>query len=242
MADFVFRRKEQKYLMTAAQTEAVKEAMARNMVPDRYAFSSIRNVYYDSPDFRLIRRSLEKPEYKEKFRIRAYGETADDTTVFLELKKKYNGIVYKRRLAMKAADAVEYMADLDKSLGDTQIGREIDYFKRFYGNLQPAMFLSYDRQSWRSPDGLLRITLDTNIRFRTYDVDLRSACYGEELLEPGQALMEIKAPGAMPMWVASLLSEQKIMKKPYTKYGYAYMRLLAEHRLNAEESRGTNYV
>ena len=239
MADFVFRRKEQKYLMDEAQTEAVKKAMLLHMNPDRYAFSAIRNVYYDSPDFRLIRRSLEKPEYKEKFRIRSYGETDDDTRVFLELKKKYNGIVYKRRMTMKAKDAAEYMADLDKSLGDTQIGREIDYFKRFYGNLYPAMFLSYDRHSWRSPDGILRITLDTNIRFRTYDVDLRSACYGEELLGPGQTLMEIKAPGAIPMWLATLLSENKIMKKPYTKYGYAYMRLLAEHRL---ESRGTQNV
>ena len=239
MADFVFRRKEQKYLMDEAQTEAVKAAMLLHMKPDRYAVSAIRNVYYDTPDFRLIRRSLERPEYKEKFRIRSYGDATDDSKVFLELKKKYNGIVYKRRLTMKTKDAAEYMADPQKSLADTQIGREIDYFKSFYGNLYPAMYLSYDRYSWRSPDGTLRITLDSNIRFRTYDVDLRSPCYGEELLEPGQALMEIKAPGAIPLWLASLLSQHKIMKKPYTKYGYAYMRLLSEHRL---ESRGNQYV
>ena len=239
MADFVFRRREQKYLMSAEQAEAVKEAMARNMLPDRYFISAIRNIYYDTPDFRLIRRSIEKPEYKEKIRLRSYGDARDDSKVFLELKKKYRGIVYKRRLALRTADAVAYMADLDKSLGDTQIGREIDYFKRFYAELYPAVYLSYDRLSWRSHDGELRITMDTNIRYRTEDVDLRSPCYGTDLLEPGQALMEIKAPGAMPLWLASLLSEQKIRQTSYSKYGSAYQRLLAEHKL---ESRGFHYV
>lgn len=239
MADFVFRRREQKYLLDASQTAAVLAAMERHMEPDRYAVSAIRNIYYDTPDYRLIRRSIEKPAYKEKLRLRSYGDAEWDSKVFLEMKKKYDGVVYKRRVSLTCREAMEYMSDPDKKLADTQIGRELDYFKQFYVQLLPALYMSYDRHSWRSRDKQLRVTVDSNIRYRTWDLDLTSPSGGEELLEPGQALMEIKAPGAMPLWLAQLLSEQKIRQRSFSKYGTAYRRLLAEQKL---EVRGVHYV
>lgn len=239
MADFVFRRREQKYLLDEIQVAAVREAMAANMEPDRYAVSAIRNIYFDTPDYRLIRRSLEKPEYKEKLRLRSYGDATDTSRVFLEMKKKYLGVVYKRRVELTTRYAMDYMADPEMSLADTQIGREMDYFKKFYGELFPALYMSYDRLSWRSRDGQLRITLDSNILYRTRDVALTSPSFGTPLLEPGRAVMEIKAPGAMPLWLARLLSEQKIRQTSFSKYGTAYRRLLTEHKI---ESRGFHYV
>ncbi len=239
MADFVFRRKEQKYMLTAEQAAAFREAMAANMEHDRYATSAIRNIYYDTPDHRLIRRSLEKPAYKEKLRLRSYGDATADSKVFLEMKKKYKGVVYKRRIRLRTAAAQTYMADPAARLEDSQIGREIDYFKQFYRNLQPALFLSYDRESWRSRDGQLRITMDWNIRYRTEELDLTRPNTGQMLLEPGTHLVEIKSPGAMPLWLAKVLSENQIRQRSFSKYGAVYMRLLEEQTM---ESRGTQDV
>lgn len=239
MAELIFKRTEQKYLLDAAQTAAFRVAMGLHMAPDRYATSAIRNLYYDTPDYRLIRRSLEKPAYKEKLRLRAYGDVCPETKVFLEMKKKYAGIVYKRRLSLKEQAATRYMADPQARLDKTQIGREIDYFKDFYPDLAPRVYLSYDRQSWRSEDGMLRITMDWNIQYRTEALDLKQPCWGEQLLEPGQTLVEIKAPGTMPMWLVRTLSENRIRQFSFSKYGTVYMRLLREHKI---ESRGYHYV
>ena len=141
MADFVFRRREQKYILDGAQAAAFRAAMAQFMEHDRYATSAIRNIYYDTPDYRLIRRSLEKPEYKEKLRLRSYGDATADSKVFLEMKKKYQGVVHKRRIRLRTQEAQQYMADPEARLEDSQIGREIDYFKKFYGDLFPAVLL-----------------------------------------------------------------------------------------------------
>ena len=136
MGNLVFRRKEQKYLLDDRQRRAFIEQMEAHMQPDKYPRSSIRNIYYDTPDYRLIRRSLEKPVYKEKLRLRCYGSPEAGGDVFLEMKKKYKGVVYKRRVAMTAEAAEAYMADPAARLEAGQIGREIDYFKQFYGQLQ----------------------------------------------------------------------------------------------------------
>lgn len=239
MAKHVFRRREQKYLLDESQRQALEATMKAYMEPDRYACSDIRNIYYDTSDYRLIRRSLEKPAYKEKLRLRCYGSVTGKDTVFLEMKKKYKGTVYKRRVSIPLEKAVAYMADPAARLDAGQIGREIDYFKDFYKGLQPALYLSYNRLAWHSADDSLRVTLDWNICYRTDNVDLATEPGGEQLLQPGQALLEIKAVGAMPLWLAQLLSSQQIRQVSFSKYGTAYTRILKEEIL---ESRGTHYA
>ena len=155
------------------------------------------------------------------------------------MKKKYKGIVYKRRVSMEEQQATAYMADPAARLDAGQIGREIDYFKDFYGTLQPALYLSYDRQAWHSADNSLRVTLDWNICYRRDNLTLVSEAGGVQLLEPGQSLLEIKTATAMPLWLASLLSEYKIRQTSFSKYGTAHMRLLKEEKT---ESRGISYV
>lgn len=225
VADLVFRRKEQKYMLDAAQAAIFRQAMQKNMEHDRYATSAIRNIYYDTPDRRLIRRSLEKPAYKEKLRLRSYGDAGPDSKVYLEMKKKYRGVVYKRRRSLTAQEAQAYMADPAAVFGDTQIGRELDYFKQFYKNLAPALFLSYDRESWRSRDGQLRITMDWNIRYRTEDLDITLPNRGTPLLPEGICLVEIKAPEAMPLWLAQILSHNQIRQRSFSKYGAVHTLL-----------------
>ncbi|MBQ9521844.1 MAG: polyphosphate polymerase domain-containing protein [Oscillospiraceae bacterium] len=220
-----FQRYEKKYLLTPAQYEAVRAGMQSYMTPDAYSKYTICNVYYDTDDFRLIRTSLEKPVYKEKLRVRSYGTVNDAGRVFVELKKKFDGVVYKRRVVMEAADAVAYLAGREPG-DDTQIFREIDWFMHSY-QPAPKVFIAYDREAFAgtgNPD--LRVTFDTRLRGRTEHVDLRSGDYGQSILGGNQILMEIKIPGAAPLWLARLLSDNHIVSTSFSKYGAYYKRYI----------------
>ena len=229
MDNSVFQRHEVKFLLTSRQRSALEQAMKGHMEADAYGESTICSLYYDTPDFRLIRRSLEKPDYKEKLRLRSYGMAKPDGTVFVELKKKYDGIVYKRRISMPESQATAYLSGQAELPQDCQIGREIDYFLNFYGNLAPAMYLCYDRIAYFCPeDDNLRLTLDRNIRWRVDDLTLTKAPDGVQLLRPGESLLEIKTATSIPLWLVRALNDNGIRRTSFSKYGTAYTRLQAE--------------
>ena len=229
MCESVFQRHEMKYLVSDAQRAALEAVFADTMTPDPHGESTICNVYYDTPDFRLIRKSLEKPVYKEKLRLRSYGPARPEGTVFLELKKKYDGVVYKRRIALTAAAAEDYFAGRAPLPEGSQIGREIDYFRAFYAELRPAVYLSYDRCAFFSAESRdLRVTFDRHIAWRREGVRLTAPAGGRELLAPGWSLMEIKAADAMPFWLAAALSQNGIRQTSFSKYGEAYRTIMDE--------------
>lgn len=223
----IFERYELKYLLTREQKQQILTAMAPYMEQDAYAVSKIRNLYYDTPDYRLIRRSIEKPIYKEKLRLRSYGTVMSDGEVFVELKKKYNSIVYKRRIGMEECVAMKYLSGGELEQEPTQITREIDYFIGMYRGLAPRVFLSYEREAFKgkNKDGF-RITFDENILWRREDLSLCSGAYGEPILSEDQVLMEVKTVDAIPLWMVRLLTDNHIYKTSFSKYGNAYRRIL----------------
>lgn len=222
----IFQRYEFKYRMTFPQYHAVLDAMAPHMVPDEYSHSSIRNLYLDTPEFRLIRRSLEQPVYKEKIRVRSYGRAGDQDPVFVELKKKYASVVYKRRIAIPQEQARACL-DGRQPWPDSQIGAELSYTMEFYQTLRPTVFLSYERDAYHGIlDPEFRVTFDTDIRFRQEALTLDSDTWGIPILEPGQVLMELKVAGGMPIWMARVLSQQGVFKTSFSKYGTAYQTIL----------------
>lgn len=227
-AQMTFKRYELKYMLTRRQAALLKQAMAGHMELDRFGHSTIRNIYLDTDSFRLIRRSIEKPLYKEKLRVRAYGKAGHDDDVFVELKKKYDGVVYKRRLTLPHRAAMDALEHGDTLPAGGQIAREIEAFRGFYGpTLTPAMFLSYEREAFFPVDGEdFRLTLDENILWRTDHVDLGTSCWGTSLLGPDQVLMELKTPGGIPLWMVRFLSENHIRKISFSKYGTAYGQLM----------------
>lgn len=228
MNGYTFERRELKYRITDAQRAALEAAFGARMVPDEYGESTICNIYYDTADYRLIRASLEKPAYKEKLRLRSYGVTEPGGEVFLELKKKYKGIVYKRRITLPEDAAGEFIAGRAPLGEHGQIGREIEYFTAFYAPLLPAVHLSYERSAWFSrEDRDLRITFDKNIRFRQEDVSLTLPAGGRRILPEGESLMEIKAAAALPLWLVSELDTLGIYQSTFSKYGEAYKVILA---------------
>lgn len=222
----VFQRYEIKYLIQSQQYHQILQAMVEHMEPDAYPQCHIRNIYYDTPDHRLIRTSLEKPVYKEKLRLRSYGPVSQEDTVFLELKKKYHSTVYKRRIALPFHQAEKVMAQGLPLPQSSQIAQEIDCVRGFYPHLAPAMYLSYRRNAWRERGGgEFRVTFDHELLAREEALSLSTPAFGTPLLEEGQYLMELKAPGAIPLWMVRILSQLEIYKTSFSKYGTAYQRL-----------------
>ncbi|WP_077612675.1 polyphosphate polymerase domain-containing protein [Clostridium sp. Marseille-P2415] len=220
-----FERFEIKYLLDPVQVRELKKKLEGKMVTDRYGKSVICNIYFDTPDSRLIRESLEKPVYKEKLRLRSYGMPKEDGSVFLELKKKYKGIVYKRREVMSLAEAEEYLYRRGRLERDSQVLHEIDWFLDYYKQVVPAMYISYDRTAmYGVEEEALRLTLDGNILWRDEELSLDQGSWGQPLLETGWCLMEIKIAGAMPVWLGHILDELRIYPASFSKYGRAYER------------------
>lgn len=222
-----FKRYELKYLITRAQCERLKRLMEPYITGDSFGRSTVCNIYFDTPSYLLIRRSIDRPVYKEKLRLRSYGLCSPESPAFLELKKKYESVVYKRRASMTEQEAEEFLLRGDSAAPDSpaekQVLREIRYTMEHYENLQPAVFLSYNREAFFCiGDRDVRITFDDNILWRDYDLSLCSGIYGAPILSRNQVLMEIKTAAAIPLWLAELLSKEQIYKTSFSKYGSAY--------------------
>lgn len=233
-----FKRYEIKYLLTQQQKQAVLQAMQPYMKLDQYGRTTIRNIYYDTDTYRLIRRSLEKPAYKEKLRIRSYQAVAPEDPVFVELKKKYKSVVYKRRLTLPDTQAKDSFENGSPLPVHSQIAEEIEYFLSYYESLRPTVFLSYEREAFYSlDDSDFRVTFDENILYRTCDLSLGSEIYGTPLLDKGETLMEIKTAGGLPLWMSHELNRLKVYHTSFSKYGSAYQDLMTR---SAAEKQGRN--
>lgn len=217
-----FKRYEKKYFLTPEQYSLFIKRIKPFVRADDYPEYTICNIYYDTDDYRLIRASIEKPVYKEKLRVRSYGTPDENSKIFIELKKKYDGVVYKRRITTVPSLADAFLKGI-RSVGENeQICNEIDYFRRFYC-IVPKVFIAYDRQAFKGIENSeLRITFDTNLRYRLTDLDLRSGDYGENILDTDKILMEMKIPGACPLWLTKILSELKLNSTSFSKYGTCY--------------------
>ena len=220
---YIFQRVEKKYLMTSRQKDALMKRIEDKLTPDIHGKNTIFSLYLDTPDHRLIRNSIEADTYKEKLRLRSYGVPKADTQVFLELKKKLGGIVYKRRESMEMQAALDYIQEGRKPI-DSQIMKEIDYAMALYHRPKPMILICYERTAYYAeghPD--LRLTFDCAIRYRETNLAMEAGSDGKQILPNGKFLLEIKTGGAMPLWLSQALSECGLYPQSYSKYGNAYM-------------------
>ena len=218
------KRYEMKYILTKQQMLYLKDALKDHMEVDQYGKTSIASIYFDTPDDRLIRTSLEKPEYKEKIRLRSYGLAKPEQNVFLELKRKSEGIVYKRRIQMSEQNVISFLNNEDEEISDNQISKEIVYFKNYYHHLLPKILIIYDRVAYFDKNSDLRVTIDENPRYRLKDLNLHTSMEGESLLNDGGAILEIKAQDSIPLWLTAILSQGKIYQGSFSKVGEAYKK------------------
>ena len=221
MSNTVFERKEIKYVLSKEQFDNILKEVEQHCKKDEFSESTIQSVYYDTKTYEIIRRSIEKPDYKEKLRSRSYGLANENSEIFFELKKKYNGIVYKRRIKttqQRIDQILKYPYAFENA---DQITKEIANFAKIYEDLEPKYLILYDRIALKG-EGDLRITFDQNPRFRTTDLNLETSLEGRPLLDDGEVIMEVKTSFAMPLWLSHLLCLQKAYKQSFSKVGQAY--------------------
>ena len=230
------KRYEMKYILSKEQLGYLKEALQSHMHIDQYGKTSIASIYFDTPDYRLVRTSIEKPSFKEKVRLRSYGLAKNNDDVFLEIKRKADNIVYKRRIAIKEEAAEQFLSKQSALSSNDQITKEIMYFNSFYKDLVPSIMIIYDRTAYEEINGDLRLTIDENPRYRLDHLDLHTSLEGTPLLNEGEAILEIKVQEAMPLWLVSILSKGKIYQSSFSKVGEAYKTAILkqeERKLNA---------
>ncbi|MBR4780559.1 MAG: polyphosphate polymerase domain-containing protein [Lachnospiraceae bacterium] len=233
----IFERYEKKYLLNAEQEARFLKAVEGKMIMDQYGEHTICNIYFDDDNFELIRESLEKPLYKEKLRLRTYGVPENgDHQAFVEIKKKYKGVVYKRRIPLKLKEAESYLYDGVRPKKDSQILKEIDWFLQVHAPVKPKVVLTYVRRAFYGAENKdFRMTIDRDITCRYDDLHLTSGVHGKKLLKEGQSLLEIKIPGVMPLWMSKILSELKIYPASFSKYG-TYYSITPELYMTASEN------
>lgn len=229
----LFERKEKKYLLTEEKYIALCEKLKEHTTEDIYGQYTVCNTYFDTDDYSLIRKSLEAPYFKEKLRLRSYGIPKSEQLVFLEIKKKYKGVVYKRRIQIDYNSAVNYLQNgIIPKLSPKELStfKEIDYFYKT-NNLKPKVYLAYDRMALISNENKdFRITFDYNVRSRNKDADLSYGDYGDNLLSDGNRIMELKTTSAFPIWLVKILSELKIYPVSFSKYGRVYINIMKNKR------------
>ncbi|GAU79077.1 polyphosphate polymerase domain-containing protein [Fusibacter sp. 3D3] len=243
MAIEVFNRYENKYMIDEVTYKMLLEHFSEYLDKDVYNQKGhpykISNIYYDTVDHQLIKNSLAKPKYKEKLRLRAYGVPNPDTKIYVEIKKKVNGIVNKRRTSVKANEAYDFMIKENQRKAqddmNPQVIKEIDYMIKRY-DLFPSMYISYDRIAYFSKTTQdLRISFDSNICYRIDNLNFEAGIHGKPLVNSGYYLMEIKAAHNMPLWLSQILTHYNIYPTSFSKYGNAYNK---EHQLILKNARG----
>ena len=229
MAEF-FQRVEKKYILNSEQYNELIKVIESNLVEDEHGRSTIYNIYFDSDEYDLIKHSIDKSVFKDKIRLRSYNVPNDDSKVFLEIKRKYDGIVSKRRIKLPFKNCYSYIDNIEQASNNGQVEQELKYYFKLY-KLKQKMFVSYNRKAFYDKnDKDFRITLDSNIIARDYDLKLEQGNYGTNILEKDNYIMEIKTLGAIPIWFVKYLDKIEACPSNFSKYGEAYKQLILEKR------------
>ncbi|KXT84966.1 VTC domain-containing protein [Streptococcus panodentis] len=221
-----FQRFESKYIIRKETLLDLLQEFEGYLVEDEHAYSTINNLYYDTPTYQIIRETLENPYFDEKLRLRTYEEyPTEGSQVFLEIKKKMRGIVYKRRIVSNLLTAEAYLDGDRSQLEDSQIREEIDWLAQHFGEIGPMMLICYNRYSMKGlEDAAVRITFDHDLTYRPYDLSLLDGRHGDPLLPADHVIMEVKLPGACPAWLSDILERYQLTPASFSKYGVAYQK------------------
>lgn len=198
----------------------------------------IYSIYYDTVNHDIIRQNSSGPVYKEKMRLRSYYDRKDpEDKIFMEIKKKSEGVGNKRRIKLKIKEIEPFVNDgILPDLGDdylaNQVAKELQYFFKI-NKVAPALYVQYDRLAlFGKEDKNFRMTFDRNVHIRRSNFVFGESDEDEYLIDDDTYIMEIKILGAMPMWLATLLSENGLYSHGFSKYGVKYKKDAAQHKLN----------
>ena len=225
---YIFERIEKKFMMSEEQYQALLPFLKAHLQKDLHDETTVCNIYYDTPDYALIRTSIERPPFKEKLRLRSYGIPSDSDPVFIEIKRKLNGIGYKRRISLPFAEAKKLLKGNAVTCDNPQIQAELLAFIERY-HPKPMVYLTYRRYAMIDPENTqFRVTIDRDLQYRTTDPEAPSNDGMKPILkDPSMVLMEIKALGAIPLWFTEELNRLQIRQAPFSKIGTCYTHHIA---------------
>ena len=226
MAIEIFRRKEQKYLITTKQYKQLVQLISPYMRPDKYGIDgryTVTSLYFESDDHKIYFETKNKLKYRQKLRLRIYDNTDINGTAFFEVKQKHKKVVNKRRMLLPLSEAYRYIERQDPCIdnydgSNVQVLREIDYFRNLY-RLEPEMIVSYDRHALHcitDPD--LRITFDFNLRCRNNDLSLENGPYGAHFIDPDLVVLEVKVNDSVPLWLTRILQQLNCEQRSASKF------------------------
>ncbi len=244
----VFRRVEKKYIISQEQKEEFLKICQKNLKKNKYFESTVCSVYFDTKNddliIKQIDKPLDKPDFKEKVRLRSYNVPKDKDYIFFELKTKHregkDKIGDKRRFQFLLSDYYEWVSGKTslveiakrkvEKTNDVQIAKEIEYVIN-YLKLEPKIVIACERQSYDGKkDSMLRITIDENLRYRTENLDLKAGDSGRSFFnDEKNTILEIKSARGMPLWLVSALNKLKIFPQPFSKYGKIYQQMKGEN-------------
>ncbi|WP_230856246.1 polyphosphate polymerase domain-containing protein [Virgibacillus dakarensis] len=223
----VFRRKEQKYVITTEQYSLLVEQILPYMRPDKYGDNgryTVTSLYFDSNDHKIYFETKNKLKFRQKLRLRIYDDTDLNGTAFFEVKQKHKKVVNKRRMLLPLKEAYRYLYENQENglnsyeTSNPQVFREIDYFLHLY-DLRPEMVVSYDRHALHcieDPD--LRITFDLNLRCRNEDLFVEHGSGGANFIDPNLVVLEVKVNDSVPLWLTRILQTLHCEQKSASKY------------------------
>lgn len=218
----IFSRNEKKYQITQHKAAQLVEAISNKMKPGKYGTYWVQNLFFDTDNWDIIHTSMEKPHYKEKMRLRCYGTPETTDRMFLEFKKKYDGVVYKRRFPIVPAELANYTINEILSRANTQIAKELVYHIQQKG-VTEKFYISYNRQEFTGVhDEDLRLTIDSNISYRLDSLFFTQPQLDCSALDPNKFLLEIKMPLSIPLWLSHILSDLGIFASSFSKYAACF--------------------
>lgn len=227
----VFKRIEKKYILDIQKYNKLMNELEGKLDDNEFPNSTILNLYFDTDNYDLAIRSIQKPVFKEKIRLRSYNVPNEDSVLFLELKRKYKETIGKRRIGISKKQYEQYlktgrMEDIDNK----QIYDEIDYSIKMY-NVSPKILIAYDRKAYYLKENHnIRITFDFNLRSRTEDLDLSLGDAGKKFFKKNLCILEIKSCDAMPIWLVKVLNNLCIYPTSFSKYGEIYKKMILNNK------------
>lgn len=211
--------------------ELRKCLLANNMRKQIHDSDLVVSAYCDTDDFASIRKCIDDPKHKEKIRIRSYGPIGDDDLAYLEIKRKENGLLTKRRVKVRYGDIPGILSGSQKMQGE--FGDELDDFLSRYPNSEPRIRISYERESYKAEDESsdLRVTLDHDIRYKVGKGIRLDGSDGTCLMSPRRYIIEIKTLGETPKWLDMFFKSRSLKPRSYSKYAKAYTKAVRNNSL-----------
>ncbi|PAV30485.1 VTC domain-containing protein [Virgibacillus profundi] len=226
MAIEIFRRREQKYLITKEQYQELIMQIAPYMRSDKFGIDgryTVSTLYFESSDHKIYFETKNKLKYRQKLRLRVYNDTDLNSTAFFEVKQKHKKVVNKRRMLIPLHEAYRYLDEKEDSLdyyetSNPQVLKEIDYFRKLY-QLDPEMVVSYDRHALHCTDDPdLRITFDLNLRCRKDNLLLEHGPHGVNFIDDDLVVLEVKVNDSVPLWLTRILQNINCEQRSASKF------------------------